>query len=148
MTQFWEDQKNYKQWECFHRTSAYAFQFLFLSTFKLCMCYSPFCSCLQVLRHAYSLSCNPMECRLPRLVSPMGFSRQEYWSGLPFPTLTQGSNPSLCLLLAGVSFPAESSRKKSSSHLYFNCLKLANPLSSSFQSTQVTLGLGLFLFPF
>ena len=36
----------------------------------------------------------------------MGFSRQEYWSGLPFPSPTQGSN--LCLLpLAGGLFTAE-----------------------------------------
>ena len=32
---------------------------------------------------------------------PMGFSRQEYWSGLPFPPprdfLTQGLNPSLLM---------------------------------------------------
>ena len=34
---------------------------------------------------------------------PMGFSRQEYWSGLPFPSagifLTQGLNPHLLCLL-------------------------------------------------
>ena len=28
--------------------------------------------------------CNPMDCNPPGLLS-MGFSRQEYWSGLPFP---------------------------------------------------------------
>ena len=28
--------------------------------------------------------CNPMDCSLPG--SSMGFSRQEYWSGLPFPS--------------------------------------------------------------
>ena len=30
-------------------------------------------------------SCNPMDCSLPGSLS-MGFSRQEYWSGLPFPS--------------------------------------------------------------
>ena len=29
--------------------------------------------------------CHPMHCRTPAPLS-MGFSRQEYWSGLPFPT--------------------------------------------------------------
>lgn len=103
----------------FNRTSAYVFQFLFLLTFKLFMSSSPFCSHLQVLNRAYSLSCNPMDCRLPRLLSQMGFFRQQPWSEFPFPTLTQGSNPSLCLLVAGIVFAAESSRKKSSSCLYF-----------------------------
>ena len=28
-------------------------------------------------------SCDPVDCRAPL---SMGFSRQEYWSGLPFPT--------------------------------------------------------------
>ena len=40
-------------------------------------------------------SCDSMGCSPPGL----GFPRQEYWSGLPFPTpgifLTQGSNPHL-----------------------------------------------------
>ena len=40
--------------------------------------------------------CNPMDCGLPGL-SVQGFSRQEYWSGLPFPFsgifLIQGLNP-------------------------------------------------------
>ena len=30
-------------------------------------------------------SCGPMDCGPPGPLS-MGFSRQEYWSGLPFPT--------------------------------------------------------------
>ena len=30
--------------------------------------------------------CNPMDCSLPGSLS-MEFSRQEYWSGLPFPAL-------------------------------------------------------------
>ena len=42
--------------------------------------------------------CDPMDCSLPGS-SAMGFSRQEYWSGVPFPSAedlpTQGSNPGL-----------------------------------------------------
>ena len=30
-------------------------------------------------------SCNPTDCSLPAPLS-LGFSRQEYWSGLPFPS--------------------------------------------------------------
>ena len=41
----------------------------------------------------------------------MDFSRQEYWSGLPFPSQgifpTQGSNPRLLLCIAGRFFTAE-----------------------------------------
>ena len=32
------------------------------------------------------LFCNPMDCSLPGSSLPMGFPRQEYWSGLPFPS--------------------------------------------------------------
>ena len=30
--------------------------------------------------------CHPMDYSLTRLLCPWGFSRQEYWSGLPFPS--------------------------------------------------------------
>ena len=33
--------------------------------------------------YVVSDSCNPMDCRL---LCPLGLSRQEYWSGLPFPS--------------------------------------------------------------
>ena len=43
--------------------------------------------------------CDPMDNSLPQAPLSMGFSRQEYWSGLPFPSPgnlpTQGSNPGL-----------------------------------------------------
>ena len=50
---------------------------------------------LAKLLQLYSTLGDPMDCNPP--VSPvMGFSRQEYWSGLPFPSLgifpTQGLN--------------------------------------------------------
>ena len=38
--------------------------------------------------------CDPMDCNLPGSFS-MGFSRQGYWSGLPFPTLGDLSNPGI-----------------------------------------------------
>ena len=46
--------------------------------------------------------CDPMDCSLQAPL-PLGFSRQEYWSGLPSPPpgdlRTQGSNPGLLQLL-------------------------------------------------
>ena len=38
--------------------------------------------------------CDPMDCSLPGEAS-MGFSRQEYWSGLPFPSPGELSNPGM-----------------------------------------------------
>ena len=38
--------------------------------------------------------CDPMDCS-PQLLLSMGFSRQEYWSGLPFPTPGDLSNPGI-----------------------------------------------------
>ena len=43
--------------------------------------------------------CDPVDCIAYQAPPSMGFSRQGYWSGLPFPSpgifLTQGSNPGL-----------------------------------------------------
>ena len=53
------------------------------------MCYSPVskfnCVCVCVCVHAHLViqSC-PSLCNPARLLHPWGFSRQEYWSGLPF----------------------------------------------------------------
>ena len=41
----------------------------------------------QVIRSWLTL-CNPMDYSLTRLLCPWGFSRQEYWSGLAFPSPT------------------------------------------------------------
>ena len=43
-----------------------------------------------------STVCDPMDCLAYQAPLSMGFSRQEYWSGLPFPSpATHGSNSSL-----------------------------------------------------
>ena len=50
--------------------------------------YWPFvslCKLLLLLFSGYVWLCNPMDCSLPGTKS-MGFPRQEYWSGLPFPS--------------------------------------------------------------
>ena len=43
------------------------------------------CVCVCVHAQLCQILCNPMDCSLPVSLS-MEFSRQEYWSGLPFPT--------------------------------------------------------------
>ena len=59
---------------------------------------------------------SPMDCSLPGS-SPMGFSRQEYWSGLPFPSLGNLPDPGrepvspVSLALWVDSLPAEPSGK-------------------------------------
>ena len=37
--------------------------------------------------------CNPTDCSLSRLLCPWDFFRQEYWSGLPFPSPGELPNP-------------------------------------------------------
>ena len=39
--------------------------------------------------------CNPMDCVAHQSPLSMGFSRQEYWSGLPFPSLEDLSDPGM-----------------------------------------------------
>ena len=39
--------------------------------------------------------CDPMDCSLPASLS-MEFSKQEYWSGLPFPSPVPGKNRLKC----------------------------------------------------
>ena len=39
--------------------------------------------------------CNPMECSLHQAPPSMGFSRQEYWTGLPFPFPGNLPNPGM-----------------------------------------------------
>ena len=83
---------------------------LSLSNLKSCLvlsmwvtCYSsPFsCTLNRWSDHddAKSLShvwlCNPMDCNLPGCSVLLGFSRQEYWSGLPFPSPGDLSDPGI-----------------------------------------------------
>ena len=39
--------------------------------------------------------CDPMDCKPTRLLCPWHFSRQEYWSGLPFPFPGDLSDPGI-----------------------------------------------------
>ena len=55
---------------------------------------------------AKSCSCNPMGCT--RQASPsMGFLRQEYWSGLPFPSPEDLPDPGFEPALTGRFFTTE-----------------------------------------
>ena len=53
------------------------------------------------LMHAQScqILCNPMKCIAHQAPLSMGFSRQEYWSGLPFPS------PGICVCVCMTWFP-------------------------------------------
>ena len=59
--------------------------------------------------------CNPMACNVAHQALPsMGFSRQEYWSGLPFPSPRDLPDPGtepMSLALAGGFFTTESPGK-------------------------------------
>ena len=64
---------------------------LYISIFT-CQNWCGFC-CL-VAQSCLTL-CNPMHCGLPGQRMPKGFSRQEYWSGLPFPSSGNLPNPGI-----------------------------------------------------
>ena len=51
------------------------------------------CSCAKSLQSCLTL-CDRMDCR-PQAPLSMGFFRQEYWSGLPFPSLGDLPNPGI-----------------------------------------------------
>ena len=55
-------------------------------------------------RSVVSSCLQPQGLQPTRLLCPWGFSRQEYWSGLPCPPLTQGSNPGLVSCITGTFF--------------------------------------------
>ena len=61
----------------------------------MCVCV---CVCVCARARTRALSCvqlcNPMDCSRQAPLS-MEFSRQEYWSGLPFPTHGDLSNPGI-----------------------------------------------------
>ena len=64
--------------------------------------------CVCVLSHSVvSNSCDPIDYSLP---GSMGFSRQEYWSGLPFPSSGDLPDPGIeprSPALQADSFPTE-----------------------------------------
>ena len=70
----------------------------------VCVCV---CVCVLVAQSCRTL-CNPMDCSL--LLCPWGFSRQEYWSGLPCPPPGDLPNPASPALRAD-SLPSEPSGK-------------------------------------
>ena len=54
--------------------------------------------------------CDPIDCSLPGSSLSMGFSRQDYWSGLPFPSpgdLTDPGTESMSSALAGGFFTVD-----------------------------------------
>ena len=65
--------------------------------YRLCVCVCVHVCVLVV--HLFSTLCDPIDYIACQAPLSMEFSRQEYWSGLPFPSpgdlSTQGSNPGL-----------------------------------------------------
>ena len=58
----------------------------------MCVCV---CVCVcEVAQSCLSL-CEPIDCSPPGSSVSMGFSRQEYWSGLPFPSPGDLPNPGI-----------------------------------------------------
>ena len=66
------------------RTRAWGFKSLFFRSLLLCCC---------LVTKSCPTLCDPMDYSLPQPPLFMGFSRQEYWSGLPF--LSPGSLPEI-----------------------------------------------------
>ena len=63
----------------------------------------PSCACM-LRRLVVSTLCDPMDCVAHQDLLSMEFSRQEYWSGLPFPS--PGDLPNLGIELASLVSPA------------------------------------------
>ena len=70
----------------------------------VCVCV---CVCVQPLSHVL-LFCDAMDCSPPGFWQAMGLSRQEYWSGLPSPSLgnlpNTGIEPAFPALADGIFF--------------------------------------------
>ena len=49
--------------------------------------------CFFYLLRCVRLLCDPIDCSLPQASLSVGFSRQEYWSGLPFPSPGEFPDP-------------------------------------------------------
>ena len=65
----------------------------------MCVCV---CVCVCVCTYAHAQSCltlcDPVNCSPPGSSLSMGFPRQEYWSGLPFPALGDLPNSGIKLV--------------------------------------------------
>ena len=80
---------------------------------KLLNCFVYCCVCARSVTRSHPTLSNPMDCSMPCSLS-MGFSRQEYWSGLPFPHPGHLPNPgikSMSLALAGRFFYHRATRE-------------------------------------
>ena len=85
------------------------------------------CVCAKSLQLCPSL-CNPVDCNPPGLLS-MGFSRQEYWSGLPFPS--QGDLPDPGIKPTSPVNPSFQYCSVQFSSVAQSCLTLCDPMSHS-----------------
>ena len=67
---------------------------------------------------SYLTLCDPIDCSLPAPLS-MGFSRQEYWNGLPFPS--PGDLPHPRIEPRSPASETDSLQSELSGKLYFPC---------------------------
>src|SRR5574337_949145 len=82
------------------------FQFVIL---KCCFLFPTF-AVMCLVAQSCPILCDPMDCSPDRLLCPWGFSRQEYWSGLPCPPPGDLPNPGIELrspTLQADSLPSE-----------------------------------------
>ena len=80
------------------RDQSYSSDYIKLSFFLLVVCVCV-CACLSVclcvcVAQLCMTLCNPVDCS-PQVSLSMGFSRQEYWSGLPFSSPGDLPNPEI-----------------------------------------------------
>ena len=83
------------------------------------VCASHMCACVDVC--SVVSVCDPIDCVAHQALLSMKFSRQDYWSGLPFPTPREPSQPSgktflASSALAGGFFTTNATREACASH--------------------------------
>ena len=86
--------------------------------------------------------CDPMDNSLPQAPLSMGFSRQEYWSGLPFPSPgnlpTQVSNPGLSHCRQTLyHLSHQGSLSESESEVAQSCPTLCDPMDGNLPGSMV-----------
>ena len=59
------------------------------------------CVCVCSVTQLCLILCDPMDCSPPRLLCSLGFFREECWSGLPYPSPGDLSDPGIKLTSPG-----------------------------------------------
>ena len=104
------------------------------------------CAVLCLVAHSCLTPCDPMHCSLPAPLS-MGFSRQEYWSGLPCPPPGDLPNPGIkpaspiSPALVGLFFTISATWEAQFNHQFSSvaqlCSTLCDPMNCSMPGLRV-----------